>query len=57
VDAQTGAPRADSTLIVTSKVSLEEARNEVLRQYQSIDLCQGNGDLSRRTVPGSGRWL
>jgi hypothetical protein len=56
-DAFTGADRADATVTVTSKVSTEDARNEVLRQVQSSDLCQASGDMSRVTKPGTGRWL
>jgi hypothetical protein len=57
VDAVTGADRADNTVTVTSTVSLEAAREEILRLYRTTDLCQANGDTSRRMVPGSGEWL
>jgi hypothetical protein len=56
-DAQTGANRADTTLTVTSTVSREAAVQEVLRQYETTDLCQSNGDTSRVMVPNSGEWL
>lgn len=57
IDAVTGADRADNTITATSTVSLDEARNEIIRRYQTSDLCQANGDTSRITKPGSGRWL
>jgi hypothetical protein len=57
VDAVTGADRADNTVTVTSPVSIDDARNTVMQSYQTTDLCQANGDRSRRMVPGSGRWL
>jgi hypothetical protein len=56
-DAITGADRADNTITVTSTVSVADAQNEVIRRLQSSDLCQANGDTSRVTKPGSGRWL
>jgi hypothetical protein len=57
VDAVSGADRADNTLTVTSTVSREAAVNEILRLYRTTDLCQANGDTTRRMVPGSGEWL
>ncbi len=55
-DAVTGADRADNTTRPSS-ISLDEARNEIIRRYQTADLCQANGDTSRITKPGSGRWM
>jgi hypothetical protein len=57
VDVITGADRADDTLSVTSKVSRQTAVNQVLRQYNTSDLCQANGDQTRRMLRGSGVWL
>jgi hypothetical protein len=56
VDAVSGADRGDNTVTVTSTVSREAAVNEILRLYRTTDLCQANGDTSRRMVPGSGEW-
>jgi hypothetical protein len=56
VDATTGADRANSDVTVTSPVSRDAAVNEIVRLYRTQDLCQGNGDTSRRMV-GPLIWL
>jgi hypothetical protein len=55
-DRDTGADRADNTVTATAKTR-DAAVAEIERLARSSDLCQGNGDLSRVTVPGSGRYL
>jgi hypothetical protein len=55
-DRNTGRDRADSTVTVTAS-SRQAAVAEIERLARAQDLCQGNGDQSRVTVPGSGRYL
>jgi hypothetical protein len=57
VDVTTGAPRADSDVTVSSPVSRDAAVAEINRLYATTDLCQGNGDTTRRMVAGSGRFI
>jgi hypothetical protein len=57
IDVHTGRDRGDQTITVTSLVSMEDARQGILKQMQNSDLCRGTGDLSRITKAGSGRWL
>ena len=56
VDKDSGAPRADSTMTVTA-LTRDAAVAEIEKARGKGDVCQGNGDLSRITVPGSGRYL
>jgi hypothetical protein len=56
-DAQTGADRADNTITATSPVSEGAARAYILDLASKSDLCQANGDTSRVTKRGSGRWM
>ena|ERR1700682_1404773 len=55
-DRDTGASRADSTITVTAPTRAA-AVAEIEQTIRSSDICQGNGDFSRITVPGSGRYL
>ena len=55
-DRDTGGNRADSTVTVTASTRAG-AVAEIERLARSTDLCQGTGDLSRVTIPGSGRYL
>jgi hypothetical protein len=55
-DRDTGGDRADSTITVTASTR-QAATAEVERLAHTTDLCQGSGDRSRVTVPGSGRYL
>jgi hypothetical protein len=57
MDAQTGADRADNTITASSNVSTADARNYIINLANRSDLCQANGDTSRVTKPGSGRWM
>ena len=56
-DYSSGRDSGDQTLTVTSPVSIEVARDEIVRQLLSSDICRSTGDLTRMTRPGSGRWL
>jgi hypothetical protein len=55
-DKTTGASRATSTVTVFASTR-QAAVNEIERMIRTGDVCQGNGDLSRITVPGSGHYL
>jgi hypothetical protein len=55
-DRDTGADRADTTVTVAAPTH-DAAVAAILQKAQTSDLCQSNGDLSRVTVPGSGRFL
>jgi hypothetical protein len=57
IDARTGTNRADNTVTQSSTVSRADAMNIVLILSRQEDLCQANGDTSRVTKPGSGRWM
>ena len=56
IDSRTGADRADNTITATA-ASVEAARSAIIEQYTRSDLCQANGDKSRITRAGSGRWM
>ena len=55
-DKATGAPRAASTVTVSASTR-QAAVNDIERMIRNGDVCQENGDVSRVTVPGSGRYL
>jgi len=55
-DKATGASRAATTVTVTASTR-QAAVNDVERMIRTGDVCQGNGDLSRISVPESGRYL
>jgi hypothetical protein len=55
-DRDTGADRADNTVTVTAPTR-DQAVARIEELARTSDLCQANGDLSRITVPGSGRYL
>jgi hypothetical protein len=55
-DKATGASRAASTVTVSASTR-QAAVDEIERMIRTNDVCQGNGDLSRIAVPGSGRYL
>lgn len=55
-DRDTGADRADTTITIAAPTR-EAAVTAINQEAQSRDLCQSNGDLSRITVPGSGRFM
>jgi len=55
-DRATGAWQAVSTVTISASTR-QAAVNEIERMIRAGDVCQGNGDLSRITVPGSGRYL
>ncbi|MEA2918597.1 MAG: hypothetical protein QOJ15_10678 [Bradyrhizobium sp.] len=56
IDATDGADRADSVVTVSASTR-QAAVAEIERLKQTTDLCQGNGDLSRVTKRGTGRYL
>jgi Repeat of unknown function (DUF5648) len=56
-DALTKADRADDTITATSFISEDDARNYILNIANKTDLCQANGDKSRVTKAGTGRWM
>jgi hypothetical protein len=55
-DRATGASRAASTVTVSASMR-QAAVTDIERMIRTGDVCQRNGDLSRITVPGSGRYL
>jgi len=55
-DRYTGADRADNTITVQAPTR-EEAVATIEQQERTGDLCQANGDSSRVTKPGTGRYL
>jgi hypothetical protein len=55
-DKATGASRATSTVTISASTR-QAAVNDIERMIRTGDVCQGNGDSSRMTVPGSGRYL
>lgn len=55
-DRDTWADRADSTITVQAPTRAD-ALAAIEQQEQISDLCQANGDLSRVTKPGTGRYL
>jgi hypothetical protein len=57
LDAQTGADRADNTITATSPISEAAARAYILDLASKADLCEANGDTTRVTKRGSGRWI
>jgi hypothetical protein len=57
IDANTGRDRADNSITATSDASQAAAVNYILDLANRSDLCQANGDTSRITKPGSGRWM
>jgi hypothetical protein len=52
VDAKDGTDRADNEITVTSKVSRDDAVNQIVYLYQTEDLCKAH-DVSRKTKPGA----
>lgn len=55
-DRDTGRDRADNTVTVSAPTRAA-AVAEIERLARTTELCQANGDSSRVTVPGSGRYL
>jgi hypothetical protein len=55
-DRDTGGDRADNTLTVAAPTR-EAAVAAIEQALRTRDICQDSGDLSRISVPGTGRYL
>jgi hypothetical protein len=52
VDAVDGTDRADNEITMFSKVSRDDAINQIIYKFQTEDLCKAH-DASRKTKPGA----